>query len=1150
MNPVEGLAEYLAQVERRLRVLALTRGAAVTALAAAAATVAAVVLANQFAFSRPSVSAARILLGAVVAFAAGFGLIGPLLQLSRRRAAREAERRFPEFEQRLLTFMETAGGDSGGFRELLATDALALTRGAEPGRVASPNAVLSFTCLAAGAAAGLFWMTTSGPGFLGYGASLLWRGAPSGGVQPYYQVVVEPGNRTVRRRADQLVTARLVGFESERVRIFARYATSSKWEDAAMRPQTGGTGYEFLFAGIPEALDYYVDAGRVRSAVFHLNVADVPTVKRIRVTYRYPAWTGMGEKVEDPGGDIRAVEGTVAAVSVQTDRPLARGVFVLDDGSRVELRDDAGWHTAEIPVSKDGLYHVAALDRGEAVRISEDYFIEAQRDRPPQVRITRPGRDARVNPIEEITIGAAGEDDFGLRELTLHYSVNGGPDKPVPLPAPKGAKAASGSAVIALEDFHLSPGDVISYYAVARGARTSTSTDILFIEAQPFEREFSQGQEGGGGGQGGGEDDPRISQRQKEIIAGTWNRIRERGRDAKGAAEDAHARFLSDVQRKLRDQAQSLARRMRSRQLNVENESFNSFADDMEKAVAAMGGAAERLRGAQWQQALGPEQQALQHLLRAEATFRQIRVAFGRRGGAGGGGGGGAGRDLQGLFDLELDTEKNQYESGRQAASADQRQREIDEALQKLDQLFRRQQDLARQPNQQASQQRWQQEMLRREAEQLQRRMEELQRQSGSSAAQAGQQGQQRAGGQGGGSAAGAQQLQQAIERLEQAARDMRQNGGAPRSDAEARRAAERLQQARDALAGLRREQAGREVDEAARQAEQIAAAQRDFDTRLRRSVGSPTLERGRPATGDRQAAERMAEEKQRLGDQVQQLERAMQQAARALQGNQPDAARKLRDALGDMQQKEIGMRMRWAAEMLRRGYGSYAAAREATVTQDLDELRDQLRDVQRAAQAGSRQGAPGDGRVDRALAQAEQLRRRMEQLGRGEAGGSKPGASGVERGGQPGARGGAVTGGAWNGGWDAINRGDLQAPAGAVPLQPATPEAVERAFNDSLRDLTRLERSIEGQADVARDVRELIREMQRIDPKRFAGNPELVERIRKEMLAGVEGVELRLRRLAEEQKGGSVRSAASERAPEGYADAVAEYYRRVAKGK
>ena len=44
-------------------------------------------------------------------------------------------------------------------------------------------------------------------------------------------------------------------------------------------------------------------------------------------------------------------------------------------------------------------------------------------------------------------------------------------------------------------------------------------------------------------------------------------------------------------------------------------------------------------------------QQALQHLLRAEATFRKIEVAFGARGG--GGGGGGAGRDLASLFDLE-----------------------------------------------------------------------------------------------------------------------------------------------------------------------------------------------------------------------------------------------------------------------------------------------------------------------------------------------------------------------------------------------------------------------------------------------------------------------------------------------------------------
>src|SRR6185503_1115784 len=90
------------------------------------------------------------------------------------------------------------------------------------------------------------------------------------------------------------------------------------------------------------------------------------------------------------------------------------------------------------------------------------------------------------------------------------------------------------------------------------------------------------------------------------------------------------------------------------------------------------------------------EQKVLQALLRAEATFRQIQVAFGRRGGGGGGGGGGAGRDLASLFDLEMDTEKNQYETASQTASPqEQQQKKVDDALSKLDALAKRQEELA-----------------------------------------------------------------------------------------------------------------------------------------------------------------------------------------------------------------------------------------------------------------------------------------------------------------------------------------------------------------------------------------------------------------------------------------------------------------------
>ena len=193
---------------------------------------------------------------------------------------------------------------------------------------------------------------------------------------------------------------------------------------------------------------------------------------------------------------------------------------------------------------------------------------------------------------------------------------------------------------------------------------------------------------------------------------------------------------------------------MQSRDLSEANEEFNSFDKDMEQAAAGMQPAADKLKAMQWQDAMPIEQKVLQALLRAESTFRQIQVAFGQRGGGGGGGGGGgAGRDLASLFDLEMDTEKNQYETAQTASPAEQQQKKVDDALAKLDALAKRQEEFAQKQSNQAQnfQDRWQQEMLRREAEQLQRDMEQMQgQQQGQQAAngQPGQQGQQGQSGQ------------------------------------------------------------------------------------------------------------------------------------------------------------------------------------------------------------------------------------------------------------------------------------------------------------------------------------------------------------------------------------------------------------------
>ena len=79
---------------------------------------------------------------------------------------------------------------------------------------------------------------------------------------------------------------------------------------------------------------YYISADGVRSDDFDIQVVEMPNVENIKLTYKYPQWSGLEQKVEDPGGDIRAVDGTKVEIEVKTDKPLENGVLMLDKNPR------------------------------------------------------------------------------------------------------------------------------------------------------------------------------------------------------------------------------------------------------------------------------------------------------------------------------------------------------------------------------------------------------------------------------------------------------------------------------------------------------------------------------------------------------------------------------------------------------------------------------------------------------------------------------------------------------------------------------------------------------------------------------------------------------------------------------------------------
>ena len=73
-----------------------------------------------------------------------------------------------------------------------------------------------------------------------------------------------------------------------------------------------------------------------------------------------------------------------------------------------------------------------------------EYFIRVLNDRPPDVRILHPAGDRQVTALEEITIEARADDDYGVGAFDLVYSVRGAGEKAVPFEGKRAPLSVTG----------------------------------------------------------------------------------------------------------------------------------------------------------------------------------------------------------------------------------------------------------------------------------------------------------------------------------------------------------------------------------------------------------------------------------------------------------------------------------------------------------------------------------------------------------------------------------------------------------------------------------------------------------------------------------------------------------------------------------
>ena len=947
-----------------------------------------------------------------------------------------------------------------------------------------------------------------------------------------------PGDTVLPRGAQLQVLARLDGFASDEVEVAFRPDEGTRWDRWTMIIQDEEAGeHEFILFRVEEPMQYFAEADGIQSGTYRIDVVDLPYVARLELELHHPAYTGLDPEIIESGGDIFVLPGTRVVVRAHPTVAIPSGRIVLEEVGEVELSlDEAGVLAGQFTAERPGFYRIDLDDlEGTTHRGTPDHLIDIVADLAPIVSLQEPARDVRVTSIEEVYVEAEASDDYAIDVMDLIFSVNGGEEQTISLLAGSDSRLREVSAghTFFLEDYDLQPGDLVAYHIRALDNGPSAQerearTDLFFIEVRPFSQDFRQAEQGGGGGGGGGGGDPmagQFSERQREIVTATFNVGRDwRQISPELVEEDIQTIALS--QASLRDEVTSFLSELQQRLARAPEE-MQQVAEELPLATAEMEIALVELEDADTSDALPPEQRALQHLLRAEAVFREIQLAQQQQQGGGGGGASGAEirEDLADFFDLEMDRLRNQYEE-LQRGERQQMDQELNSALERLRELARRQEQ--EQERLQRVAERLSpgaagaggesQRRLADEAEELARELERLSREYSSPEL-----------------AETARELQEAANAMRRSATSRNQDGVGQASAAQ-----EALEDARRLLERDQANRLGRDASAAAAEAERALERQREIEDAVKDMPDG--------LAGRAEALPPVLEQKDQLIDELQNLEGELNRLAD--EAEDPQAERRFREAASAIRDGQLPDRIDFSKSLVASSRPEQSEEFEEQITELMEELNDQVQAAARSLDSDAGNRASELAERTRELVRAaesmeERARQAMEAQQDGQQGGEQQGQQqdgqqpgGQQAGGQQAGEqqaGGNQFGGGGPGGWfdDGMAR-QLSREAGERRGQA---EDLRDRLTEAGVPLESLD-SLEGVIDRFRDLEAL----------GIYGDPRALSELQRELIESLRELDFDVRRhfASESREGPTV--AGSGDVPEAYQDLVEEYFRSLAR--
>lgn len=238
------------------------------------------------------------------------------------------------------------------------------------------------------------------------------------------------------------------------------------------------------------------------------------TYGAVELRYRHPAYLRMADRTDTGSGDIEAPVGTHVEIRVRADRPLASARLEPSEGAAIEMSVEGDVATGTLVIARAGSYRLGL--RGSAGEVDPEppnHLVRVIADLAPVVRLRSPRQDVALSEGAILGIDWTAQDDHGIAEAAL-VVVSGSGDEGLPEPGASGdaslrlplgsfdppERERGGSANFSTDDLGLLPGDVAWLWVEARdddavtGPKWAASSRILVLVRSEEEEESALGQ--------------------------------------------------------------------------------------------------------------------------------------------------------------------------------------------------------------------------------------------------------------------------------------------------------------------------------------------------------------------------------------------------------------------------------------------------------------------------------------------------------------------------------------------------------------------------------------------------------------------------------------------------------------------------------